>query len=392
MKNLNKGFVWLPVLIAVVVGVVLIGGGAYYFMHQQTNTTAPTQGTSTQNQNNMPTVAQNTSPKKWSAYRNSKANYEIQYPASARIDATDSSCVSIKTDFGMVLINAGSNDPCGPTGTGANDVQVKDVVTIDGKNYKSSGFKSPDDSSGFVSFIFDKKVSVGYFPNSTNNPINDGQFQQNMSAMREVFATLQSITPVPEYESGQIPTKAPSITSVGTQPINPGDTVIVYGANFNLYSRISFDGSTDPYVTTTYPKILSASSLSFVAPSTGVGSHTIQIIDSSGAVSPSNKLSLNISNTNNTPFINSGLVSGTQISNSVPVTLKGVNFSSHSELIITGAGYNTKVANPLSVSSDGTELVFTLPLPAYPDVTTANVQVENTDTYKSSNTVIINLR
>lgn len=76
MKNLQKGFIGLPILIAIILGIVVLGGGTYYVVYQQSasqttvDNNVPTLPTTNNNQtqqtqvsNTQPTPSATTPPK-----------------------------------------------------------------------------------------------------------------------------------------------------------------------------------------------------------------------------------------------------------------------------------------------------------------------------------------
>lgn len=89
MKNLQKGFIGLPVLIAIVLGIIVLGGGTYFFMQQQSSSqVSPTSNSQSQQQPSQPTTSitpSSVSTKEISnlkTYRNEKYGYSFNYPKS----------------------------------------------------------------------------------------------------------------------------------------------------------------------------------------------------------------------------------------------------------------------------------------------------------------------
>ena len=74
MKNSQKGFIGFPVLIAIVLGLVVVGGGAYFLVHQQSSSQTPSENKDTLQ------LASTTDTEKLKTYRNEKYGYSFNYP------------------------------------------------------------------------------------------------------------------------------------------------------------------------------------------------------------------------------------------------------------------------------------------------------------------------
>ncbi len=101
MQN-QRGFIGVGLLIAILVGLAVLGGGAYYVVHQQSATqtpvenfdnvqTLPTTNTSTQTKNSVPqpkpiTPATNNTAN-WKTYTNATYGYHIKYPSDWKASA-----------------------------------------------------------------------------------------------------------------------------------------------------------------------------------------------------------------------------------------------------------------------------------------------------------------
>lgn len=116
MKNLQSGFIGIPIFIAILLGIVMLGGGAYYVVHQQTPTQttsekldafqASTRNTSTSAQNPTPnqltpstSVVDNTA--NWKTFVNSRDGYSVKYPSEEIAGAPSTDCCSDLSQFGF---------------------------------------------------------------------------------------------------------------------------------------------------------------------------------------------------------------------------------------------------------------------------------------------------
>lgn len=95
MKNLQKGFIGLPVLIAIILGIVVLGGGAYFVVRQnatpqtplkqdQANTTKDTQTSANGqggNQINIPSSGTTPDNKTLTLYKSESCGFEVSFPS-----------------------------------------------------------------------------------------------------------------------------------------------------------------------------------------------------------------------------------------------------------------------------------------------------------------------
>src|SRR3989338_6739040 len=94
----HRGFIGLPVLLAILLGIVVLGGGAYYVQQQSASKTESSNLDNLQ-ELQADTVASNLTPKpqiyspsstaennaKWTTYRNGKFSFELQYPSDMTV-------------------------------------------------------------------------------------------------------------------------------------------------------------------------------------------------------------------------------------------------------------------------------------------------------------------
>ena len=192
MKNSHKGFIALPLLIAIVVAVLAVGGGAYVYVHnKQANQPAVVisnvQATSTtQTADGSTTLTTG-----WKTYTNSQHGYSISYPTDSKITLVGydkgyvlednissttnwyaSTCVQIeRRSYWNILISADSqysSNPCGPTGTSATNHRAIDTFIVNGKEIKAGGLVRAD-SGGFFSFAASNNIGFIYFVNASSS-------------------------------------------------------------------------------------------------------------------------------------------------------------------------------------------------------------------------------
>ncbi len=138
----------------------------------------------------------------WIIYNNTEKDYSINYPADAKIDQSDLTCVQISTkEFGSVSINVGSLNPCGePTGLGVGDVKISENMTIGSKQYLASGYRVSDNSFSFQSFTASDTVFVTYgvahFDKTDSKnwknlgALTDAEYQTALDSARKIVSTL----------------------------------------------------------------------------------------------------------------------------------------------------------------------------------------------------------
>ena len=138
MQN-QRGFVSAAVLIAIILGIIVLGGGAYFVMHQspsqitsdnfdnvqtlptnnnqtqqtQATTNTPAQTTTSQNQNNVPVATQTTSNLK--TYSNSQYGFSAQYDPS-HFDSTPVNSFMGKPNYTNTLLSLFYKDTKNPPG------------------------------------------------------------------------------------------------------------------------------------------------------------------------------------------------------------------------------------------------------------------------------------
>ncbi len=137
----------------------------------------------------------------WKTFINSSKGYALKYPADARIDTSDYSCVQIFTkEFGSVYLSSGSMNPCGePTGIGVGMIRTDDTIRIAGKQYPAIGYRENDNAYSFDSFSFTRDIFVTYgvsHADKNGNSIGsltDAEYKKAFDSAKEIVATLTAI-------------------------------------------------------------------------------------------------------------------------------------------------------------------------------------------------------
>lgn len=83
MKNNKKGFIGFPVLIAIILGIVVLGGGAYIYKNKKAEAPAAVD-TETQQINNS---SSQTDTSNWKTYMSSELGISVQYPPDWVVDS-----------------------------------------------------------------------------------------------------------------------------------------------------------------------------------------------------------------------------------------------------------------------------------------------------------------
>jgi len=161
----HRGFIGLPVLLAILLGIVVLGGGAYYVQQQSASKTESSNLDNLQ-ELQADTVASNLTPKpqisspsstaennaKWTTYRNGKFSFELQYPSDMTVreqtgsdPRTGENWVRVmfrneQDDFGLTFF-AGVQFVGGP-GEGYSSFQTKSI-TVAGKQVQEA-LSAPD--------------------------------------------------------------------------------------------------------------------------------------------------------------------------------------------------------------------------------------------------------
>lgn len=116
MKKTQSGFIGLPILIAILLGIVVLGGGAYYVIYQQapTQTTSENLDTLQTSTRPMNTPTQNPAPKQltpstsvadntanWKTFVNSRDGYSVKYPSEGIAGTPSTDCCSDLSQIGF---------------------------------------------------------------------------------------------------------------------------------------------------------------------------------------------------------------------------------------------------------------------------------------------------
>lgn len=137
----------------------------------------------------------------WKTFINSLEGYTLKYPADAKIDTSDYSCVVLTTkESGIVFIGNDSMHPCGePTGLGAGMIRSDDTVSISGTRYSAAGYRENDNAYSFDSFDFGHGIQVTYGVSYTDKngnslgSLTDAAYQKALDSAKGIVATLTAI-------------------------------------------------------------------------------------------------------------------------------------------------------------------------------------------------------
>jgi len=148
--------------------------------------------------------------------------------------------------------------------------------------------------------------------------------------------------------------QAPLISYISPTSANVGNTIYVYGSNFDQTTFVAWDGTYGQAIT---PTLISATSLSFIVPSnTSMGSsHTIQVGQKASSLPLSNSVSLNVIIAQQPPIISYINPSSVVIGNTVYIY--GLNFSQATFVALDGSSGTT--VTPTFISP--TSLSFVVP-------------------------------
>lgn len=148
---------------------------------------------------------------------------------------------------------------------------------------------------------------------------------------------------------------APTVSYIGPSTVSPGDTVYVYGTNFDQHTFIGLDGNYGTAIQPTSINLISPTSLSFTVPSLGIGSHTLAVAEKAGPWPLSNSVNMTVVAARQAPTIST--ISPSTASVGTKVFVYGTNFMEHTYAYLdgpTGLTLDTTYVSP-------TTLRFTIP-------------------------------
>ena len=134
-----------------------------------------------------------------------------------------------------------------------------------------------------------------------------------------------NLTVVPEPQ-------APTVSYVGPKTASVGDTIYVYGTNYNQNTFVYLNGDYGPVVTTKY---ISPTSLSFVIPSNAsVGTHSVFVNEKGSSFPTGSPVSLSIIATPQAPVIS--YISPSSATAGTTVHVYGYNFNQYTFAFLGG--------------------------------------------------------
>lgn len=258
------------------------------------------------------------------------------------------------THCGMVL----SCPVPAPTITSVSPVQFTSstVVTINGSNLTGATQLAFYNSNG----QFTGSISTG-----SNNGIivaSDGnslQFTGGLFAANVAPGVLQVkvITPAGTSNALSITlvassSAAPTVTSISPNSAKVGDTVTVYGSNFDQNTFLYFDINTAATIT---PTVVSSSALGFVVPQLALGNHGLYVNEKASSFSAGVPAMFTVIAPPQAPTITSISPNSGKVGDTMNVT--GLNFNGGNTYLVIDGG----VVYPTTTFISGTSMSFVVP-------------------------------
>lgn len=207
---------------------------------------------------------------------------------------------------------------------GPSTVSVGDTVYVYGANYNNATFAVIDGPNGVsptiqvissTSFSFVVPSSLGTGSHTIAVAEKAGSWDLGSPISFTVVATPQ----------------APTISYIGPTTAQAGDTVYVYGANFNTATFLAFYNN-NTVLDTTY---LSPTKLSFVVPSSlGTGEHTLGVAEKAGPWNLGSAAKLTVGSIPQAPTIS--YVSPSSVKIGETVYVYGANFNTATFIGVDG--------------------------------------------------------
>lgn len=256
---------------------------------------------------------------------------------------------------------------------------VGDTVYVYGTNFNQHTFAYLDGDYGpsvITKYISPTSLSFVIPSTATGNAYNIYVNEKGSGLPTSNSALLTIITPA----------KAPTISYIAPSSVTAGQTVFVYGNNFNQNTFVTLNGDSGSVVAST---LLSPTSLSFVIPAnTTPSNYKVQVNEKGRSFPLSNLVILTVTSSGAAPIISSATPTEGRVGSTI--TLIGSGFIEKGGVTVVEFLQNGKLIgslNPSYVSPDGTQFQFVLN-----DIFTANMstglyQIRISNYTNKSNTV-----
>ena len=208
MEN-QKGFANIALII---LAVIIVGAAGYFVLTNKVSAPA-----TPQDQEVIPTLTVAQPPptptsridtSTWKTYRNEKLGYQIQFPNDSVLAIEDANLGAaghqIVKDFpsnaSFVSIKNGSVflsicEDCGGYGVGTNNTKIEEVVNLDSKIYKASGFLSNDKLyTHKILFIDIQNFKIIYGISSEyGQPLDQREIDRSYKLIAQILSTFKFI-------------------------------------------------------------------------------------------------------------------------------------------------------------------------------------------------------
>lgn len=202
MKYKNKGFIGLGLILAIVLGIVVVGGGAYYLGKSGSKEEVKVEENNLLNQENKNITATNSIvvPSDWKTYSNNEYGFSFNYPSSwkqpilsqqsTRNIIDFSNGFSVVTGFNYDQTKGGNLTITEITNSYINDNTLQNVKTqnlkIDGHLATKISYYGIDTKKNYTElYIYqDQQIQEKYIELVCDDSINNKLFDQITSSFK----------------------------------------------------------------------------------------------------------------------------------------------------------------------------------------------------------------
>ena len=178
-------------------------GGKYYYLYSEKNESLITQIIST-----FKFTDSKIETAGWKTYRNDKYGFEFKYPEGGKIEEVvqdndfrkllPGQCISITYRNSYIYIGTPPYERgiCGVinTGRGIDDVRVKEQIILEGKSYKSEGWKTKDNYEDL--YFKTDKIDINYGIDDTMHlykQLNEADYNKAKNLDYSILSTFKFI-------------------------------------------------------------------------------------------------------------------------------------------------------------------------------------------------------